>query len=63
MELRKGRHVVYNMHAHIIFVTKYRGKVLSDAILTEMEVMMRSICQKNDVVLAEFNGESYSFIG
>jgi len=58
MELRKGRHVVYKMHAHIIFVTKYRGKVLSHDILTKMEIMMRKICCDHDVVLSEFNGES-----
>jgi putative transposase len=57
-ELRKGRHVVYLLHAHIIFVTKYRGKVFDSEILTKAEELMRKICEENEVVLKEFNGES-----
>ena len=58
MELRKGRHVVYQMHAHLVFVSKYRGKCFTDEILVAMEKMMRDICQNNDVILTEFNGET-----
>lgn len=57
-ELRKGRHVVYLLHAHIIFVTKYRGKVFDSEILTKAEELMRKICEENEVVLKEFNGEA-----
>lgn len=58
MELRKGRHVVYRMHCHLIFVTKYRGRVLSSEMLDTMEQIMREICQNQDVEMEEFNGES-----
>jgi len=57
MKLRKGRHVVYMMHCHLIFVTKYRGKVLSAEILNKMKELMHGICEKNEVELTEFNGE------
>ena len=29
-EYRNGRHVVYKLRAHLIFVTKYRKKVMTD---------------------------------
>ncbi|MCG3884425.1 IS200/IS605 family transposase [Photobacterium leiognathi] len=56
MKLRKGRHVVYQMHAHLVFLSKYSGECFPDLVLKEMEKMMREICQKNDVILTEFNG-------
>lgn len=58
MQLRKGRHVVYMMHCHLIFVTKYRGKVLTDEILKKMEDIFQGICNKSEVEIVEFNGEA-----
>lgn len=57
-ELRKGRHVVYLLHAHVIFVTKYRGKVFDSEILNKMQELMERICNDHEVALKEFNGES-----
>jgi len=57
-ELRKGRHVVYLLHAHVIFVTKYRGKVFDSEILDKMQELMKRICDDHEVVLKEFNGKS-----
>ncbi|WP_419652592.1 transposase, partial [Thiolapillus sp.] len=54
--LRTGRHCVFMLHAHLIFITKYRGKVLSRAMLRDMEKIMRDVCAIQDVTLAEFNG-------
>ncbi|OED34514.1 cytosine methyltransferase [Flavobacteriaceae bacterium (ex Bugula neritina AB1)] len=58
MELRKGRHVVYMIHAHLIFVTKYRGKVFTDESLQKMEELMAGICENHEAKLTEFNGEA-----
>lgn len=57
-EFRKGRHVVYLLHAHVIFVTKYRGNVFDSEILDKMQELMKRICDDHEVVLKEFNGES-----
>tara|TARA_R110001592_G_scaffold67975_8_gene208290 strand:- start:6091 stop:6501 length:411 start_codon:yes stop_codon:yes gene_type:complete len=57
MEVRTGRHCVFMMHCHLIFVTKYRGKVLDREVIEFMEVVMRDICQQFGVELTEFNGE------
>lgn len=55
--LRKGRHCVFMMHAHLIFITKYRGKVLNEEALLFMESVMRDVCSQFEVELIEFNGE------
>ena len=47
MELRKGRHCVFMLHAHLIFITKYRGKVFNSAQLTTMRGIMAGVCEKN----------------
>jgi len=50
--------VVYLLHAHVIFVTKYRGKVFDSEILDKMQELMKRICDDHEVVLKEFNGKS-----
>jgi hypothetical protein len=37
MEIRKGRRVVYALHAHMVFVTKRRGQVFNIAHLKRLE--------------------------
>jgi Transposase IS200 like len=56
-EIRKGRHVVSMLHAHLVFVTKRRGKVFSVAHLRRLEEIFRSVCADFEVALQEFNGE------
>lgn len=55
--LRRGRHVVYNIHIHLVFVTKYRGKVFTKEILNELNLILIQVCQDFDAELVEFNGE------
>ncbi len=45
------------MHAHLVFVTKYRHQVFEDRHLTRMEEIMRSVCVDFETELVEFNGE------
>lgn len=46
------------LHAHLVFVTKYRRRVFTDAMLTFTENNMRSVCVELDDELVEFNGEA-----
>jgi putative transposase len=57
VEIRKGRHVVYLLHAHLVFLTKRRGKVFGAAHLRRLEEIFRSVCTDFEVALKEFNGE------
>lgn len=55
--IRKGRHCVFLLHAHLVFVTKYRKKVFNKRHLASMRYIFKDICQDFEVSLAEMNGE------
>ena len=55
--VRRGRHAIWDCHAHLVFVTKYRRGALTGEILEDCETTMRKVCQDFGVELAEFNGE------
>ncbi|MFZ1947108.1 MAG: transposase, partial [bacterium] len=40
-DVRRGRSVVWNLHVHLVFITKYRRGVLDDTMLTRCEQIMR----------------------
>jgi putative transposase len=44
------------LHAHLVFVTKYRRRLFTDAMLTSCEHTMGDV--ELDVKLVEFNGET-----
>ncbi|ETB33334.1 transposase, partial [Mycobacterium avium subsp. hominissuis 10-5606] len=46
------------LHAHLVFVTKFRRKLFTDPMLTFAETTMRTVCAELDVELVEFNGEA-----
>ncbi|WP_406298455.1 IS200/IS605 family transposase [Embleya sp. NBC_00888] len=56
--IRTGRHCVFALHAHLVFVTKYRHRVFNDAHLMRMEEIMRAVCADFECELVEFNGEN-----
>ncbi len=35
-EIRRGRHCVFLMHVHLVFVTKYRREVFTKVILEDL---------------------------
>jgi len=57
MELRHGRHVVYSLHTHIVFVAKYRKKVFDDEAITRLRSIFRVVCADFESDLSEMNGE------
>ncbi|WP_189317949.1 IS200/IS605 family transposase, partial [Streptomyces brasiliensis] len=56
--IRTGRHCVFALHAHLVFVTKFRHNVFTDAHLARMEEIMRDVCADFECQLVEFNGEN-----
>ena len=56
-DLRRGRYVVYNLHVHLVFVAKYRGKVFTKEILDDMRGIFESVCTDFEAQLVEFEGE------
>jgi putative transposase len=56
-DIRTGRHCVFILHAHLVFLTKYRHAIFSARHLERMEEIMRDVCADFGCELAEFNGE------
>ncbi|WP_321936488.1 IS200/IS605 family transposase [Paraburkholderia sp. J8-2] len=56
-ELRHGRHCVFSMHVHLVFVTKYRRDVFTKAILDDMRIVFANVCRDFEAKLVEFDGE------
>ena len=56
-DIRTGRHCVFNIHIHLVFVTKYRRKVFTKTILEEMRTIFEKVCNDFESVLEEFDGE------
>ncbi|MEU3163138.1 IS200/IS605 family transposase [Streptosporangium sp. NPDC006930] len=57
-DIRTGRHCVFVLHAHLVFVTKFRHRVFTGAHLERLEQIMRDVCADFETELAEFNGEA-----
>jgi putative transposase len=56
--IRTGRHCVFILHVHLVFVTKYRHQVFGSRHLERMEEIMRDVCADFGAELREFNGEA-----
>jgi putative transposase len=56
--LRRGRHCVFALHVHLVFVTKYRKRVFTKKTILALEEIFRSICTQFEAELVEFEGES-----
>jgi putative transposase len=56
-EIRTGRHCVFNLHVHLVFVTKYRRRVFTKTILDRMEDVFKTVCNDFEAILVEFDGE------
>lgn len=55
--IRTGRHCVFLLHAHLVFVTKYRRGVFTKAILDDLKEIFASVCHDFEAELVEFDGE------
>jgi putative transposase len=51
MEYRAGSHSRYDVKVHLVWITKYRKKVLRGQIAERTRELIREICKTNDVVI------------
>lgn len=56
--LRRGRHSVSRLVVHLVFVVKYRRKVLSGPALDRMQEVCLGVAEKMGFQLLELNGEA-----
>ena len=53
-EIRSGRHCVFMMHVHLVFVTKYRRGTFTKDILDDLKLIFASVCADFEAELVEF---------
>jgi len=56
-EIRHGRHCLFNLHVHLVFVAKHRRLVFDKAALDTFKGIFRRICAKFEATLVEMDGE------
>src|ERR1700692_628488 len=56
-DIRRGNHVIHHLHAHLVFVTKYRREIFDDQMLSLCDACMRDVGESCGPELHEFNGE------
>lgn len=56
-DIRRGRHCVFLMHVHLVFVTKYRRKIFDLDAIEKLRGYFASVCADFDVELVEMDAE------
>ena len=56
-DIRHGRHCVFKMHVHLVFVTKYRRGVFTKEVIDDLRGIFASVCSDFEAELIEFDGE------
>jgi putative transposase len=56
-EIRHGRHVVSSIHAHLVFIPKYRRSIFASKHLSRMKEIFGEVCESFGATLVELNGE------
>jgi putative transposase len=56
-EFRSGRHVVFNLHVHLVFLPKYRRGVLTERAFGILRNAWQSVCRDFGCELQEANYE------
>ena len=51
VEYRHGAHSVFEIHLHLVWVTKYRKPVLGGAVGVRVRDLIREICGGSDVLI------------
>src|SRR5262249_39193212 len=56
-DFRTGRHCIFKLHVHLVFVTKYRRGVLTDAAHKTLRDIFAKVCHDFEAVLVDTDGE------
>ena len=57
-EIYKNRHAAFNLHVHLVFITKYRKKVLGELHHEYFSQCVAEVCKSFNAELKECNGEA-----
>jgi putative transposase len=56
-DIRQGRHCVFKMHVHLVFVAKYRRKVFDGDAIERLREIFTRVCLDFESELVEMDGE------
>ena len=56
-DIRHGRHCVFKMHVHFVFVAKYRRKVFDGDAINRLRTIFSKTCADFEAQLMEMDGE------
>ncbi len=56
--MERLHHCVFDIHAHLVLVTKHRRKTITKHVLRRLDTILRATCRKWGVRVAELNGEA-----
>lgn len=55
---RRGRHCVFGLHVHLVFVLKYRRQAITPRVLLALRESFSKICSDFEATLKECDGEN-----
>ena len=53
VEYRKGKHTIYDIKYHVVWVTKYRKKILTKAIGERLRELIRQGCESMGITIVQ----------
>jgi putative transposase len=56
-DIRRGRHCIFKLHVHLVFVAKYRRNVFDKASIRRLREIFAGVCAGFEAHLAEMDGE------
>ena len=56
-DIRHGRHCVFKMHVHLVFVAKYRRNVFDGDAIERLRRLFAGVCMNLEASLIEMDGE------
>ena len=56
-DIRHGRHCVFQIHVHLVFVTKYRRKVFDKSAIDSLRAIFKNVAADFEADLVEMDGE------
>lgn len=56
-DIRHGRHCVFNMHVHLVFVAKCRRNVFDKEAINRLRELFTKVCSDFEAQLIEMDGE------
>lgn len=56
-DIRRGRHCVFLMHVHLVFVTKYRRQIFDHDAIEKLRTYFSNVCADFEAERVEMDGE------